>query len=280
MGYFSVSIKEIDDQEVKCIKIGKSFMGKLVYPCYAFMINDILIDTGPIVAQDKFLAFLEKNTPKHVLITHADEDHIGNLKAIQSNFDVQTYAHPKALPFMKDPSFLNLLFYQRFVWGTPEPCTAEGVSIDCPLNIDDFTFIPIETPGHRDHHLSFYLKELKSLFTGDIYCGSHIKMLFSYENFFEILESIKKLEEFNADLIFCAFRGVVDDVSFKLSEKVKFMEALQEKTITLASEGKSPKEIRKSLLGREKFISRFTQMDMCKKNMIQSILETEKERSL
>jgi glyoxylase-like metal-dependent hydrolase (beta-lactamase superfamily II) len=274
MEYLSVKAFQSNGFKIEAIKMGRTFMGKLIYPCFAYKIGDILIDTGCPTARGKLMAFLRKDPPKNVLITHAEEDHIGNLNAIQKEFDVEVYAHPQAKPFMDDPEILDLEMYQRFVWGVPEPCSANPIELDKTLQLGDQEIVPIETPGHRDHHLAFYDPKSQAMFTGDIYCGTRIKMYFPYEKFEQIYSSNQKLLNYKIESIYCAFRGKVNTPLEKIKQKLAFMDSLCEKVVKYKSQGSNPKQIRKQVLGKENFFTFITSGDMSKNNLIKSLLES------
>jgi ribonuclease/clavin/mitogillin len=262
-----------EDPRLKILKMGKTLFGKLLYPCYAFYFDGILIDTGPIVAQDKFIKFLDKYPPKAVLITHADEDHIGNLRYIQDHYDIPTYAHENAKEWLEDISKLELLRYQKWVWGIPKPGTSQRIQLETPVNIGNHTVIALSTPGHRDHHLSYYFPEQKWVFTGDIYCGTFVQMFFKYEKFDQILNSNKKLNALNVETIFCGFKGVVPQAKQKLAKKIENLETLKSKVFDLYDKGLNIDQITKKILGKETIIAKITEKDLTKKNMIEKILE-------
>lgn len=268
-----------EDPRLKILKMGKTLFGKLLYPCYAFYYDGIFIDTGPIVAQDKFIKFLEKHPPKAVLLTHADEDHIGNLRYIQENYDIPTYAHPDAKEWVEDISKLELLRYQKWVWGIPKPATSQPVLLETPVNIGNHTVMALSTPGHRDHHLSFYFPAQKWIFTGDIYCGTFVQMFFKYENFDQILNSNKKLNDLDIETIFCGFKGVVPKAKEKLAKKIENLETLKAKVFDLSNKGLNIDQITKQILGKETIIAKITENDLTKRNMVEKILQT-KEKSI
>ncbi len=261
------------DPRLKVIKMGKTLLGKLLYPCYAFYFDGIFIDTGPIVAQDKFIKFLDENPPKAVLLTHADEDHIGNLRYIQEHYNIPTLAHSDAKEWVEDILKLELLRYQKWVWGIPKPCTSQPIQLETSQKIANHTVIAISTPGHRDHHLSFYFPEQKWIFTGDIYCGTFVQMFFKYEKFDQILNSNKKINELDIETILCGFKGVVPQAKEKIVKKIKNLESLQSKVLDLYNKGLNIDQITKKILGKETIIARITENDLTKRNMVEKILD-------
>ncbi|MBD3353075.1 MAG: MBL fold metallo-hydrolase [Candidatus Lokiarchaeota archaeon] len=271
-GYLSVKTYNEHDNKVEIIKMGRQIFGKLIYPCFTYKIGKILIDTGSMMAERELISYLENDPPEFILITHGDEDHTGNLKKIQKSFDVDTYSHSGAIEYIEHPEKLKLLWYQRFVWGIPKPTTSSPIELGKTYKFDDKKIIPISTPGHRKHHLSFYLPDLKWVFTGDIYCGRRVKTYFPYENFYEILSSIEKLKELELSKLFCAFRGMTDSPNQKLSEKFEYMCNLKDKVINLADDGFTLKQISRKIFGRERLISLITSGDMKHKHLISSIL--------
>lgn len=255
------------------LKMGRKLMGKLIYPCFAYKIGKILIDTGTKMAERELLAYLSSDPPEIILITHGDEDHIGNLKAIQDRFDVVAYGHPGVVDFVENPEMLKLLWYQRFAWGKPASSSCEVLKPGEEYLFDDKRIVPISTPGHRDHHLSFYFPEAKWVFTGDIYCGRRVRTYFPYENFYHLQNSISELNELDLEKIFCAFRGMIDEPHHKLSAKLDYMNQLQADVLELEGKGFSTNQISRKIFGREPLLSTVTSGDMKHQHLINSILE-------
>ena len=70
---------KISEQEsILLFYMGRSPLGILLYPVYAFLVGDVLIDTGTNRAGHEFLESLKDRKITGIINTHHHEDHIGN----------------------------------------------------------------------------------------------------------------------------------------------------------------------------------------------------------
>ncbi|HNY50095.1 MAG TPA: MBL fold metallo-hydrolase [Smithella sp.] len=250
--------------------MGRSPLGFLLYPVYAFLIGDTLIDTGTNRASREFLSVLKNRKITQIVNTHHHEDHIGNNAAIQEMFGIPVYAHPSALPCLDNPRLNNLRFYQRVVWDRPRP--SKGQAIGSTVHAGIYHLEVIHAPGHTDDHICLYEPEQKWLFTGDLFCGTAFIYLRQDENYLQILDTLKKLSTLETDTLFCNLKGMVKNGREALLKKIARMEQLRDDVLHLKEKGLPPDEIRQKVLGQEGAMGFITRGHYSKQNTIDSIL--------
>ena len=113
--------------EVRTFRMARTIMGRPLYFTSAYLVDGLLIDTGCTYTVSDLVESLQDGSVDLVVNTHRHEDHIAGNALIQSRFGVEVLAHPRAVPYLKDPSRLRLRAYQRFIWGSPAP--SEGRAI-------------------------------------------------------------------------------------------------------------------------------------------------------
>ncbi len=142
----------------------------------------VLIETGPTTCRDALLRGLEeagidRSEVRHVLVTHIHLDHAGGVGALAAALPRATfYAHEIGVPHLVDPT--RLIASARRAWGAaadplwgPIPPVPSGRIVALrggerlPLHGGDL--LVVATPGHANHHLSFYDSGLGGVFTGD-----------------------------------------------------------------------------------------------------------------
>lgn len=107
----------------------------------------------------------EKIEPLAILLTHAHFDHIGAVDALRKKFNIKVYGHELEANWLEDPSFNRSARFigEEIITDKPEVLLQEG-----PLQIEDFTFEVIHTPGHSPGSVSFIFHEHKFIISGDV----------------------------------------------------------------------------------------------------------------
>ena len=111
----------------------------------AFLVDGertVLVDTG---AGFDVVERLQDVDLDAVVLTHTHPDHVGNLDAVTSEFDVRAWGFDAGLP------------------GVDETIPDEGT-----VRIGDHEYRTLHTPGHKDDHLCFYSPAANVLFAGDL----------------------------------------------------------------------------------------------------------------
>jgi endoribonuclease LACTB2 len=259
----------IEHDSVTLFYMGRSPLGFLLYPVHAFLVGDMLIDTGTNRVAKQFLSALKGRSIEKIVNTHHHEDHIGNNGDIQGLFGIPIYAHLSALPFLENPRLNGLHLYQRIVWGWPK--ASRGTAIGTNVAAGNYHFEVINSPGHTDDHMCLYEPDQKWLFTGDLFCGTTFIYLRSDENFLQILETLKKLSGLEIKTIFCNLKGVVKNGKEALLKKIIKMEKLRDNVLEWREKGLQPKIIRQKVLGKEDAWNLITGGHYSKQNTIDSI---------
>lgn len=263
-------LKISEHESVILFYMGRSPLGFLLYPVYAFLVGDTLIDTGTNRADKDFLAALRGRKIAQIINTHHHEDHIGNNGDVQKLFDVPIFAHESALPYLEHPRLMNLRPYQRMVWDWPK--SSKGTAIDTHIDAGRFHFDVIHAPGHTDDHICLYEPVKQWLFTGDLFCGTTFLYLRQDENYLQILETLKKLSLLEIGTLFCNLKGVVLNGKEALLKKITRMEQLRDDVLTLNEKGLPLDQIRQKVLGNEGVMGFVTGGHYSKQNTIDSIL--------
>lgn len=103
----------------------------------------VLVDTGAnfdIVSRIK-----ERGGIDAVVLTHTHPDHVGNLEAVKSAFDVDA-------------------------WGFDgsQPGIDHEIGDGEVVQLGDHDYLALHTPGHKNDHLCFYSEESGVVFAGDL----------------------------------------------------------------------------------------------------------------
>ena len=166
----------------RVVTLDLNFQGR-PHAIAAYLIKDgdsvVLIESGPgstLAALQAGLAKegLSPHHVTHVLLTHIHLAHAGAAGWIAKQ-GAQVCVHPVGAPHMLNPEKLlasaTRIYGERMesLWGEflPVPQSQLTVLNDAEeIVIGNLRFIPINTPGHAEHHYSYLFEDV--LFSGDV----------------------------------------------------------------------------------------------------------------
>jgi len=168
------------------------------------------------------------------------------------------------------------------IWGSLTPYTAEALPAEVPATLPDgstVTLVPIHTPGHcADHHV-VYVPETGWLFGADIFLTTRPSMAFYEEDYLAMMSSLERLltdPNIKLGTLFCAHRGAVPDAHAALSAKLEHLRSLRKQVLRLWADDtamqRTVESITRETLGREPFLSHFTQGNFSPTHLVRSLL--------
>lgn len=250
--------------------LGRGVGHTFIYPVYAYLVADVLVDSGPPVTCTQFLDALAGRPVTTLVNTHPHEDHVGCNAALARDRDVRILAHPAALPVLADPAQLALRRYQKWAWGTPAP--SDGAPLPAAVPAGSYTLEVVETPGHHPGHVCFHEPAEGWLFAGDLHVGDTRLVTQPFDDFARTLASLERVAELEPAVIFCAHQGVIPDARAALEAKIARMRAVQDQVTRLHAQGLPVKKITREVLGKEDFLAWLTRGHLAKRNTVKSIL--------
>ena len=174
------------------MKVSKIIVGDLQTNCYLLEKDNecLLIDPGD--ESSKIKDFIKDKNLIGILITHKHFDHIGALDEIATFYNIPIY----------DNSNLK-----------------EGTN-----HISTFTLEVIKTYGHTMDSLSYYFKDDKVMFTGDfLFEGTIGRCDFEESNYNEMLRSIRKIKEYDNDIIIYPGHGSKTTLGIEKENNIYFV---------------------------------------------------------
>jgi len=234
-------------EDVTCIRMSPTMGGKPWAWVACYLVDGLLVDTGPANVSEELMRFLENKKVQKVVNTHYHEDHVSSNVAIQKKFGIDIFAHPKAVPKISKPA--KLFSYQEMVWGYPVPSKTKKIGER--INTENYQFEVVHTPGHSDDHICLFDPKKAWLFSGDLYTSEKPNVARPEERQWEIIASLKKVRTLKPRIMFPAPGNVVTDASAVLDRTIVYLESLGERVQRLHEKGMSPAEIRDVIFGEE-----------------------------
>jgi glyoxylase-like metal-dependent hydrolase (beta-lactamase superfamily II) len=224
----------------------------------------VLVESGP----GSTLAALEAGLAKeglsprhvtHVLLTHIHLDHAGAAGWLARQ-GAQVFVHPVGAPHMLNPEKLiasaSRIYGERMepLWGQflPVPQSQLTVLNDAEeVVIGNLKFIPLDTPGHAEHHYSYLFEDV--LFSGDVggvripgYPYLRVPMPPPELHIERWHASIAKLRRQKAARIAPTHFGIFDDPQWQLDEVEKGLDSASRWLEETMPSDPSIEELRKS----------------------------------
>lgn len=159
----------------------------------------------------------ENLTPKAILLTHAHFDHIGAVDDVRDFWNIPVYIHKKEQSWLIDPkkngSALFMGVNSIKVRDADFFIREEG-----KLEIGPFIFEIFETPGHSPGSISFYVKEIGIVFSGDVlFAGSIGRTDLPGGSYEVLLKSInEKLMELPEETIVASGHGPITRIGIEM----------------------------------------------------------------
>jgi glyoxylase-like metal-dependent hydrolase (beta-lactamase superfamily II) len=196
----------------------------------------VLIESGPGSTLPGLQAGLAHQglTPRdvtHVLLTHIHLDHAGAAGWLAQH-GAQIYVHPVGAPHMLNPEKLlasaTRIYGDRMdsLWGEFLPVPEEKLVIandKQEIRIGNLSFIPINTPGHAEHHYAYLFEDI--CFSGDVggvripgYQYLRIPMVPPELNLERWHQSMQRLRQEKFARIAPTHFGIYDDSEWQLRE--------------------------------------------------------------
>lgn len=251
------------------IRLTRTFLGRPVHDVSAYLLDDLLIDTGPPTTAGQLVDWCRERPISRVVLTHHHEDHVGGAAALHRELGLPVLAPEGALPILLEGARIPL--YRRAVWGRPKRLRAEP--LEHPLEHGPYRFRVVPTPGHAFDHVCLFEPQRGWLVSGDLYVHERVRYLRRIEDLWTHVESLRRALALEPELLICAHAGVVEDACGALRRKIEWWERLSVQARELRREGESLRRITRRLLGREGFLYGFSFGDFSKKNLVRALVQ-------
>jgi len=236
----------------------------------AYLVDGLLIDSGPAHTAEELTEFLKGKGVKTVVNTHYHEDHIAANALLKERYGVELLAHPLTVSKINQPA--KLYPYQEEVWGYPVPSQVKEIGNN--ITTQHFRFEVIYTPGHDRDHICLFEPKHGWIFTGDLFVGTRPNVVRPMDDVRQIIADLKKVKDLKPQILFPAPGKVRTEPVPALEKTIQYLEDLGLKVTELHDKGLSPAEIVKQIFGNEAPIADLTQQQFSSLNMVKSFLKT------
>ena len=258
-----LSVEEVESG-VRRLRM-RSWRGALMgYDVSAYLLGDLLIDTGFPRGGGALLDAVETLRPRGVVVTHWHEDHAGNAAALAAR-GVPIVMGARCEMLLRERPAIR--FYRRVVWGRSARLTAPLVGLDpAPL-------VMVETPGHSPDHLGVWDAERRILVSGDLFLGVKVRVAHEEdESPRTLVASLRHAAALEPRLLLDAHRGPISDAAAQLRAKAEWNEEMIGQIERLGAEGMEPSAIVRRLFGRESLVGFVSGLEYSRRGFVRAVL--------
>jgi ribonuclease/clavin/mitogillin len=253
------------------IVLARTFFGRALYTVAIYLVDGLLIDTGPPVTARRLGNWLQGQGVEQIINTHHHEDHSGGDKWLQRALGLPVRVPPETVPLLAH--FPRLEAYRRAVWGQPANFGAD--SLGEVVESRHYRYQVIPTPGHCPDHVCLFEPEQGWLFSGDLYIQERARYLRADVSLDRLTESLRHVLTLRPRLLLCCHAGIVEDASGAIERKLDYWERLGVQVRDLQQAGLSAREISDRLLGPEGRMTRITRGHFSKINLVRALLQND-----
>lgn len=256
-------------REISRIMMGSEINGRVYYSVAAYLVDDLLIDTGCHNTRWELVDYLTDKEVSLAVNTHHHIDHIGGNKVIMDRLKVPVSAPGDSVPIIAGKQ--DIFFYQEDLWGCPEPCLVNALGDT--ISTAHYTLDVVHTSGHSPDHVVFFLREKGWLFTGDEFLTEKPNSARKNEDNRLILKALKRMLALEPSLLITSSGKMHENASDILRQNISYLEEIRDRILNMKNKGLSIREIVFKLFGGETRLKEFTGGQFCRENFVRSFFE-------
>jgi len=262
---------------IKGFKFGSLPIGKPRRFVYVYYIDGLLIDTGHYHMRKEILASVLNLNVEQIYLTHHHEDHTGNVALISKHFNCSVYTSKLCAEIMQKPPRIN--FLQQVVWGKAKPFEAAIVKKDF-IETNNYRFEIIAAPGHAIDMVCLLEKNEGWLFSADLWVANRIKFFMRPESMAQQIESLKKILQFDFEVLLCSHNPQLKNGKACLQKKLIFLQDFYQKVASLYQQGYPAKVILNKMdMQENKPMKWLSGGALSSLNMVLSVIRDENSRN-
>jgi len=235
------------------------------YRVSVYLTRGVMVDTAFPAVAGEFSRWLGTVRVDGVVVTHAHEDHAGNLDVVVRH-GIPVHAARATLARVRGTGMPGP--YRLWTWGRPRGLPAEPISFQ-PAGV---TLVP--APGHSpDHHVAWDA-EREHLFGGDLFVGVRIRVARPDEDPRAAVQSLRAAIALRPRILFDAHRGALHEPVASLRARAAWLEEVIGAMDRKMEEGWDDRAIARAVLGPEELTGYVSAGDMTRLNFVRAVRRT------
>ena len=186
---------------------------------------------------------------------------------MQEKLNVPIYIPKKSIAEAASPA--NLSPYRLAIWG--ERPAFKGLDLPETIEVGQYSWQVIDSPGHHPRHAVFFEKNRGWLFSGDLFIHEKQDVAFKSENMTDTIATIKKILALDFETLFCFHSGIIENGRQRFQHKLDNILKLQSSVSQLRQKGLNSQEINDQLFPRKHIITSVSQGEWSSLNMVKTL---------
>ena len=260
-------------QQVQGYKFGSWPFGQPKMYSHCYIIDGMLIDTGHYDMRKEIITMLLQYPIQQIFITHHHEDHTGNLDILQKKLNCPSYASASCVEIMKSPPSIS--FGQWLTWGDRNP-NFDLTPKEKSIATEHYNFQIIPVPGHAPDMVCLLEANEGWLFSSDLFVSEYIRYFLHSESMQQQIESIRKVLQYDFEIMFCGHNPQFKNCKQKLKNKLDFFLNFYGQVADLYHKGHSADSIFKEMKLKDHWHVRLISFGaISTMNMVKSVIRDE-----
>jgi glyoxylase-like metal-dependent hydrolase (beta-lactamase superfamily II) len=234
----------------------------------AFLVGDILIDTGFAYARDPMLAALERHRIRLICCTHSHEDHTGNCAAVSAAHGCPVFLRHADTRW--DEGIESLAPYRRIWWGEVESFDVREMPDVLESGGRRFAVIP--TPGHARTQVAFFESATGDIFTGDLVISTRASAILTWGNPWQEVESLRRVAALGPRRMLTGHGLIEEHPAPLLERKADLIETAARQSVELLSSGRDPRDVVRTVfpkgVAKDRFLEMLTSREFSRLNFV------------
>jgi glyoxylase-like metal-dependent hydrolase (beta-lactamase superfamily II) len=236
----------------------------------AYLVGDLLVDTGFAHARRRFLAAAAEHRIRAICCTHHHEDHTGNCRPLAEIHRCPVYIRNHGLRWGE--GVRRLKPYRAWWWGAPGWFDSQEMPEVVEGSTRTLRILP--APGHSITHVALLEETTGAVFTGDLFIAGGASAVMTQENPYDLVESLRRVAAVEPRLMLTGHGGVVDNPVPRLRAKADRVEEAAAKAVDLRRRGVSEREVVRRLFpagnGKDRMLELLTQGEFSRVNFVRA----------
>ena len=257
-------------EDITRIRITSRWAKVLGFEVTAYLVGDLLVDTGFRHVRRPVLDALAGSSISAICFTHNHEDHTGNCGPLVARHRCPAYLRNSGLSWGE--GVRRLRPYRSWFWGSPGSLDVE----EMPAVVEgaERRLRAIPTPGHSATHVALWEESTGTVFTGDLYISPGASAVMTQENPYDLAASLRRVAEVEPELMLTGHGLALAKPAVKLRTKADRIEKAAARAVELHRSGMADRDAVREVFStghrRDRVIEALTQGEFSRVNFVRA----------